>query len=59
MTEQAIVKDTEIEALTIKMIMLYDADPEVMIVIPNVTTTTDITLKDDANLKAARTADAV
>ena len=59
MTKQAILKDIEVEALTTEMIMLYDADPEVMIVIPNVTITTDITLKDDTDLKAARTADAV
>ena len=59
MTTPAILKDTEKEALTTEMVMLYDADPEVMIVIPNVIITTDITLKDDTDLKAVRTPDEV
>ena len=59
MTKQAILKDTEKEALTTEMITLYDADPEVMIVMPYVTMTTDIILMDDADLKASRTADVV
>ena len=59
MTTPAILKDIEKEALTTEMVMLYDADPEVMIVIPNVIITTDITLKDDTDLKAVGTPDEV
>ena len=58
-TTPAILKDIEKEALTTEMVMLYDADPEVMIVIPNVIITTDITLKDDTDLKAVGTPDEV
>ena len=59
MTAPAIMKDIEKEALTIEMVMLYDADPEVMIVTSNVIITTDITLKDDTDQKAVRTPDEV
>ena len=59
MTTPAILKDIEKEALTTEMVMLYDADPEVIIVIPKIIITTDITLKDDTDLKAVGTPDEV
>ena len=58
MSTPAILKDIEKEALTTEMVM-YDVDPEVMIVTPNAIITTDITLKVDADVKAVRTPDEV